>query len=650
MIDDTDGAAAADDSTAADLDALVALLADHERTGEGAARRGFVDGWKQLRPRLAIHAPDLLAARAVDTALLDLAVVRADLVDAPAQAGTDPELRTRLEAARDAARDAGLPVEALRAELDLFGRDAVERAAAGSDTVGPDLAHVTAIVAALAAQAAQADPATADVVTASAMSRAADVVLDVARTLDAAVSEPEATGTALRAGVQAAQEAVEAFEAVDAAALTPAAAAAYARALGVGPFDDAAAGVARLESALTLLPAGTRAGDRAELLRDLSRQLVDAGDGDRAVGTLAEATEAFRLAGDDMRAAACESFAATLLSRLGRHGEAADLLARTVGAVSTGGPDGAPADVVLGLHAEHLTALARADRADEAAGAARSVLALLDERPAGHPETAFPAGRAAYAAAVALRAAGERDEARAAAERSAALHGEHLDGLARAEALELAAALADTPAQAAALLAEASTYADGSGYLPAATELRRRWAAAAGAAEGPDAALAVLDETRTRLEAADGSGPADDEDGSDDEQLRALHVALVDHQRASTLLAAGRPAEAVAALENVAQTYGDVGDHDNAVRAICLLVEALHLSGRTGDAVTVGRGVADQLAAAGGAEHARAVGGVLAAVLEAAGDVEGARAAWAQYGGSDDGSDDGSGTGGAPTT
>ena len=106
----------------------------------------------------------------------------------------------------------------------------------------------------------------------------------------------------------------------------------------------------------------------------------------------------------------------------------------------------------------------------------------------------------------------------------------------------------------------------------------------------------------------------------------------------------------MAALENVAQTYGDVGDHDNAVRAICLLVEALHLSGRTGDAVTVGRGVADQLAAAGGAEHARAVGGVLAAVLEAAGDVEGARAAWAQYGGSDDGSDDGYGTGGAPTT
>lgn len=639
MIDDTDGAGAGADGTAPDLDALVGLLAEHDRTGAGAPRDRLVAGWRVLRPRLATDDAALLAGRAADAARLDLAAARADLREAPAQAGTDPELRTRFEAARDAARDAGLPVEALRAELDLFGRDAVARAAESADTVGPDLAHVTAIVAAIAAQARQADPATADVVTAAAMSRAADVVLDVARALDGA-GDPEATGTALRAGVQAAQEAVRAFEALDAAALDPASAAAYARALGVGPFDDAADGVARLGAALALLPAGTRAADRAELLRDLSRQLVDAGDADRAVGTLAEAAAAFRLAGDGMRAAACESFGATLLSRLGRPGEAADLLARTVAAVSTDGPDVAPADVVLGLHAERLTALARAERPDEAAAAARAVLALLDERPAGHPQTAFPAGRAAYAAAVALRAAGERDEAHAAAVRSAALHGEHLDGLARAEALELAAALVDTPAEAATLLAEAATYADGSGYLPAATELRRRWAAAAGAAEGPDAALAVLDETRARLAAAGGSDEAVETDetdgadgGADDEQLRALHVALVDHQRASTLLAAGRPADAVAALEDVAQVYGDAGDHDNAVRAICLLVEALHLSGRTADAVTVGRGVADQLAAAGGAEHARAVGGVLAAVLDAAGDGDGARQAWERYGG-----------------
>ncbi|WP_088288508.1 hypothetical protein [Kineosporia sp. A_224] len=592
------------------LDDLLRLRDEVSATGAADGWDRLVAGWSALRSRVAAEAPDLLDARAADVARLDVAAVRHELTAVPDGGRPEPALRARLDAVGAALRAAGQEAEGLLVALQAHGIEALARADAGPASVEADLAEGTRLADAVAAtgDAAAAAQATAELAL-------------LAVRLGQTVADPAVARSAHDGGLRAAAAAAEAFAVIDPAGLDGAQRGRYALALLVttqrAGHEDA---LTLLDRALAVLPAGTRAYERAVVLDASAFRLAALDRVEEAADALDAAAADARTGGNAALAASCAARAGGLLLDLDRPGEAADRLERALAALP-------PTAAAWGVHADLVVALGRAGRTLDAADLAESVERLLAERPptGDDPQEAFDAGRAAFVGALALRTLDEGAAAARLAVTSAALHALHPQSLARAEALDLAAGCTDDVPERVRLLAEAVEVAAGADDRWFAADLRRRHADAVDDADGPDAALALLAGLRADVTAADV--PAEEE------RARTWHLAAIGHLETALLLRADRADAALAALTGVAQAYGDVGDDDNAVRVTCLHVQALHQGGRTDAAEALGRAVADQALAQGRGEHARAVGGTVARVLDESGDPEAADEVWSRYSG-----------------
>lgn len=609
--EDGSGAAAADALPPAQgLDDLLRLRDEVSATGAANGWDRLVAGWSALRPRVVAEAPDLLVARAVDVARLDVAAVRHELTAVPDGGRPDPALRARLVTVGAALRSAGQEAEGLLVALQAHGIEAIARADAGPGSVEADLTEATRLADAVAAagDAAAAAQATAELAL-------------LAVRLGQTVADPAVARSAHDGGLRAAAAAAEAFAVLDPAGLDGAQRGRYALALLVttqrAGHEDA---LTLLERALAVLPAGTRAYERAVVLDATAFRLAALDRVEEAADALDAAAADARTSGNTALAASCAARAGGLLLDLDRPGEAAERLERALAALP-------PTATAWGVHADLVVALGRAGRTLDAADLADTVERLVGERPpkGDDPQEAFDAGRAAFVGALALRTLDEGAAAARLATTSAALHALHPQSLARAEALDLAAGCTEDVPERVRLLAEAVEVAAGADDRWFAADLRRRHADAVDDADGPDAALALLAGLRADVTAADV--PAEEE------AARTWHLAAIGHLETAVLLRADRADAALAALAGVAQAYGDVGDDDNAVRVTCLHVQALHQGGRTDAAEALGRAVADQALAQGRSGHARAVGGTVARVLDESGDPEAADEVWSRYSG-----------------
>jgi tetratricopeptide (TPR) repeat protein len=515
--------------------------------------------------------------------------------------------------------------------LQVHSVDAVRRAQAGPESLPADFSAAVdladLVTAACEADGASEPTAPGRAPAAQAKAEVALLGVRLAQTLQDEDAARDAHGAAMRA----AQAAAAAYEALDPSLLTGRQLGRLAFVLLIGTdgleHDDA---LTLLDRGLALLPPGVRAHERALLLDARAYRLAALERQEEAAAALDEAAVAATVAGETAMATSCTARAGGIHLDLDHPDEAAARLERAVAGLGVEDPATGAHRVPYGMYADLVLCLLRSGRALDAAEVAEGVARLLHEHPptGDDPRHAFDAGRAAYLGARALRALDETDAAGRLAVTSADMHAMHDTVLARVEAIDLAATCASTPTERAALLGRAVELAAGEADVWFTADLRRRYADAVDDADGPDAALALLDALDADLRGLDVDG--------DDARQRGWHLAASGHLRGAVLLNAGRAEEAVAAVEPVAQSFGDVGDHDAAIRAVCLHVEALYRAGRTDAAAALGRGVADQALALDRAEHARAVGGTLARVLDDAGDPDGAQEVWERYGGTDD--------------
>jgi tetratricopeptide (TPR) repeat protein len=414
---------------------------------------------------------------------------------------------------------------------------------------------------------------------------------------------------------------------------------------GTEPADFA---VATLREAVAALPTGVRPRERALARVDLAATL-------QAVDATA-AVDVFRDALDDAARARDDALRGSLLGSLAG-------LRHTIGDVEGAADDLTRALPLLDKHGDPLLAaqarcdLARAlldaGRVAEAAEAAEGGLDLVsrvlaaDGVTPADPDEPPPdvldlradihlAGTCAFAAAEAACALGEGQHARDLAELSAGWHRSNGNLVAEAEAWQLLTRCGGSVAENAAALGRAAELADASGDWARAATCRREQATAVHEADGPDAALAVVDDAVTRLEAEGGprggrhADPAVVEEA--ERQLQWHRLALAE-QRVRLLALAGRFPDALGEVADIEAGYRDLDDAWSARDVVALRGQIRAELGQLDAGITDLTQAAEEALASGDTHQTRELAVRLAAVLDDAGRPEDAEKAWRRFSG-----------------
>jgi hypothetical protein len=414
---------------------------------------------------------------------------------------------------------------------------------------------------------------------------------------------------------------------------------------GTEPADFA---IATLNEAVAALPTGVRPRERALARADLAAtlQTVDA----------AAAVDVFRDALDDAARARDDALRGSLLGSLAG-------LRHTIGDVEGAADDLTRALPLLDRHGDPLLAaqarcdLARAlldaDRVAEAVEAAEAGLDLVSRVLAADlvtpadPDDPLPdepvlrgdvhlAGTCAFAAAEAACSLGEEQHARDLAELSAGWHRRHGNVIAEAEAWQLYTRCGASPAENAAALARAADLADEGGDWARAANCRRERATAVHEAEGPEAALEVVDDAVTKLDAGGGPRGGRHADpglvAETERQLRWHRLALAE-QRVRLLALAGRFSEALADVADLDTGYRELDDAWSARDVVALRGQIRAELGDVDAGIVDLTDAAEEALASGDAHQTRELAVRLAAVLDDAGRREDAEKAWRRFGG-----------------
>jgi tetratricopeptide (TPR) repeat protein len=401
-----------------------------------------------------------------------------------------------------------------------------------------------------------------------------------------------------------------------------------------------------LRSAIAVLPDGVRPLERALAGADLAGALQE--------GDPAAALAAWDRAASDAAAAGAQpvlgnllAAGATLRHALGDPEGAAHQLFRAVPLLD----EHAAPPLAAQARFDLARALLDLGRDVEAAEVAESALAdltdLLREVPAaeapvegGRPSPSGPkaelhlAGCAAFAAAEANAATGDRQQARALALLSAAWHERNHNLIAQAEAWQLAARLGGPARQLADDLGRAAALAEAGGDWARAATCRRERVIALKDAAGLEAAFGALDEADAALRERDENpagrhAPAPEQNLAE-RQLRWHRLAIAE-QRARLLAVAGRFTEALAVVKGLEDEYVQLGDDWSARDLMGLRGQLRAELGDLDGALDDLRLAAESAMAAGDRPQAHGLGERLAAVLDEAGRPEDAESAWQRY-------------------
>jgi tetratricopeptide (TPR) repeat protein len=365
-----------------------------------------------------------------------------------------------------------------------------------------------------------------------------------------------------------------------------------------------------LEVALSLVPAGVRARERALIGYALGTALVEEGDPDRAGQVLAAAA-------DDALTSGNEELAVHTQHALGRALAVSDDPAGAVEALTRAielcGPRAGA--LLLGELRQGLAAALRdlgqvleaAELADGALDELEGVLSSWGleppqdrpgtgpDRPGGH-EAEQVAGDLAFTAAQCARDLSENDLAADMARRAAAWH--HGHGIPEAEDLVVAGQTIRHAIEAADLYARAATIFDGAGRWWSAAACRRSRSQAVLDHRGLPEALDVLDEAAGVLDAEASAGPSATAEDSERTRWSWERLALRE-QEIRLRLAAGDAPGALAGVDGLSEEFRGLGDTVSARDVIALRARALEELGRAEE------GIEELLRAADEAQEAR---------------------------------------------
>ena len=241
--------------------------------------------------------------------------------------------------------------------------------------------------------------------------------------------------------------------------------------------------------------------------------------------------------------------------------------------------------------------------------------------------TARLLGTLSFAAATACQSLDEQAAALAHARRSASWHRRiGWDG-ARAEALGLVGQLTDDREEALAAFGRAALLYTELGRWREAARLRR---AVVGTTLGVAGLTAAREAIAAAWSALDQVGPDEDERDAYTWERLALT-----EQAARVLLRAGQTQEGLELLKGLDDAYREVGDLGSVWDVALLRVDALDVLGQGEQAIAVLEPAAAQALAVGAPSRARELGGRLAVLLDALGRPDDAQAAWERFGGDD---------------
>ena len=608
------------------LDAVLALREHAGMSGEHAAWQAFAVQWPEVREELESAGAGLLAARRQEIALVDVAYLMHVLWPSPGGAADSSRAAVELGLAVDMLHSVGLDTEAdlleeqrLAVQLDA-GQVTGEQALRRSADLAEQVQHSGSPAQCARAYAHLAHIATAVVANLDGPGGQDDVDEDAGDPTGDATGEDAEEARSV--GVWAAARAAQLFEALDPATLTGRERSLYAgivlsraEELEAEPALDVVARV------LELLPPGVRADARGRALYVRGIRLAWLDELDAAVGTLREAAEEAVRAGEDWGAVSALATAGSAVAEARRPAEAVPLLQEALerGARLTDTP-------LWRLRSQLVHALLDAGQVLDAADLADNTEDLLRTYPpsAADPESAFHAGRLAFGGALALRRLEEPAAAARLALAAADAHSYHDVPMARAEALDVAAMCTSDATERVRLYQEALAEADAGQEDPwFVASLRRRLADAVEDADGPDAALAIIEGARAELSALEVS--------EDEEPLRAWHLTALAHFTAGVLMRAERYEAALDVIAGVVADYAELGDDDNAAGAVCLQAAALHAVGRPEDGIALAREAAEEALTRGEREQSERIGTTLARLLDETGDPEAADRAWTRY-------------------
>jgi hypothetical protein len=208
--------------------------------------------------------------------------------------------------------------------------------------------------------------------------------------------------------------------------------------------------------------------------------------------------------------------------------------------------------------------------------------------------------------------------------------------VAEAEAWQLLTRCGGSAAENAAALGRAAELADASGDWARAATCRREQATAVHEAEGPDAALAVVDEAVSRLEAEGGprgGRHADPETDAEAERQLSWHRLALAEQRVRLLALAGRFPDALEEVADLEAGYRDLDDAWSARDVVALRGQIRAELGHLDAGITDLTDAAEEALASGDVHQTRELAVRLAAVLDDAGRPEDAEKAWRRFSG-----------------
>jgi tetratricopeptide (TPR) repeat protein len=411
------------------------------------------------------------------------------------------------------------------------------------------------------------------------------------------------------------------------------------------PVDDR---IAQLRVAYELLPAGTRAHERAAIGVELAGVLAETGDLASVTALLPDVVEDARICGEGSIEAQAWGMLGRVHEHIGDAAAAVTAFGRAVRVVQTDRPvqlASAQQELVYALRAVGrgveaaelaetalqtlLEGTGLADPSPVNPGSAEPSLAdpsLADpEGSEADPVAARTAATLAYVAALTASDLDEEIHANGLARRSAGWHRSIGWGAAEAEALSLAARTESEPAAAIPLMRRAVSLFKADG-LWAEAALGRRWLSGpVFDAEGLDAARVVLAEARAALDEVDVPERAERE-------LAVQHLLLT--ERTVRVLAAGDEyKEALAAGEGLDVAYRDLGFDQAARNIVALRADILDDLGRTEEGLDALETAAQESLDAGDELQARQLGGLLARLLDGLGRPDDAEAAWQRFAG-----------------